>query len=81
MDNTYWAFWEKFLQRNSMSHLVREFLRHAGSVVVLLSPVLVLGTPFIKIFIGGREYQAMAETLGSLDKLEAFTDYLMEAGG
>ena len=81
MERTYWPAWEKFLRRNGLIPLVSDLLVNARSLVVVLSQLMVLGTPFFRVLPGGGEFLGLVETLGDEDKIELFSNYLMEAGG
>ncbi|MFW5713528.1 MAG: hypothetical protein ACOCYU_02535 [Brevefilum sp.] len=81
MERTYWLEWEKFLSKHGLTPIVRELLVEVRSLLVLLSQAMVLGVPFIRSFSWGGEYLALIETLGDRDRLEEFSDFLMEAGG
>ncbi len=81
MEGTYWLEWEKFLQKNGLKPLTRGLLRNFPSLVILLSQVMVLGAPFFRSLPHGREYLALVETLSDQERLEKFSNLLMEVGG
>lgn len=81
MEHTHWLAWEKFLKRNGLIALVRDLLTNARSPVIFLSQLMVLGLPIFKISPWGDEYLALVTTLGDREKLDGFSDFLMEAGG
>jgi hypothetical protein len=81
MERTYWPAWEKYLRRNGLIPLVSELLLNARSLVVVLSQLIVLGTPFFRYLLDRGEFLALVETLGDVDKIDTFSDYLLEAGG
>jgi len=81
MERTYWPAWEKFLNRYGLIPLVRGLLSNGRSLVMLLSQVMVLGVPMVRSFSWGHEYMELVEILGEGEKLDAFSKFLMEAGG
>lgn len=81
MEYNHWLAWKKFLERNGLTTLVRELLANARSAVVIISQLMVLGLPIFKISSWGDAYSALVTTLGDREKLDEFSDFLMEAEG
>ena len=81
MERTYWPAWEKFLRRNDLIPLTRGLLRNGRPLVVLLSQVMVFFKPMINCWSWGPAYVELLDTLGDDEKLDAFSNFLMEAGG
>jgi hypothetical protein len=81
MEHTYWLEWEQFLTKYGLKPFVSDLLTHSRSLVIMLSQVMVLGVPFFSSLPQRRAYLALVETLGDHDRLEEFSDLLMEVGG
>jgi len=80
MERTYWLLWEKFLKKNDLKPFVSGLLCDARSLVMVLSQVMVLGLPLVRSTSWRGGYEAMFHTLSDGDLLDAFAEFLMEAG-
>ena len=81
MERTYWLVWEKFLKENGLKPFVSGLLVDARSLVIVLSQVMVLGLPLVSSTSWHGGYEAMIDTLSSSERLDAFSDFLMEVEG
>lgn len=81
MERTYWLVWDKFLKKNGLKPFVSGLLVDARSLVFILSQVMVLGLPLVSSTSWRGGYEALIQTLTDSERLDAFSDFLLEVEG
>lgn len=80
MQHTYWPSWRKFLSCRGLVSPTCVLMDLTQPLLPVVAQMMILGLPLFKGAAMGQSYEALVNTLGDVDALNQFRDYLQEVG-